>query len=78
MEIISDSFEPGFTKKTPLLGWSMSKSVTNILTGILVKDNLLDIHAPAPVDTRNHHTDGLSRHCSIFAEPCNVIKNDRN
>lgn len=49
-QIIAEHYAPGFTKETPLLGWSMSKSVTNILTGILVKDNRLDIHAPAPVD----------------------------
>ncbi len=49
-QIIAEHYAQGFTKETPLLGWSMAKSVTNILTGILVKDNLLDIHAQAPVD----------------------------
>ncbi len=33
----------------PLLGWSMTKSVTNALVGILVKNQELDINAPAPV-----------------------------
>jgi CubicO group peptidase (beta-lactamase class C family) len=33
----------------PLLGWSMAKSVTSTLVGILVKDGKLDIHRPAPV-----------------------------
>jgi len=33
----------------PLLGWSMSKSVTNALVGILVRKGKLDIHKPAPV-----------------------------
>ncbi len=49
-QIIAEHYAPSFTKETPLLGWSMSKSVTNILTGILVKDNRLDIHAQASVD----------------------------
>jgi CubicO group peptidase (beta-lactamase class C family) len=33
----------------PLLGWSMSKSVTNALVGIQVKNQGLDIKAPASV-----------------------------
>jgi len=48
--IIGEQYAPGFTRQTPLLGWSMSKSVTNALAGLLVKDKVLDIHAPAPVD----------------------------
>jgi CubicO group peptidase (beta-lactamase class C family) len=49
-QIIAEAYAPGFTQNTPLLGWSMSKSVTNALVGILVKDGLLDLHEPAPVD----------------------------
>ena len=48
--IIGEHYAPGFTKDTPLLGWSMAKSVTNALVGILVKDQILDIHAKALVD----------------------------
>jgi CubicO group peptidase (beta-lactamase class C family) len=32
------------------LGWSMTKSITNALLGILVKQNKLDIRSPAPVE----------------------------
>ena len=49
-KIIAEKYAPGFNKDTPLLGWSMSKSVTNTLVGILVKDKVLDIHARAQVD----------------------------
>ncbi len=48
-KIIAEKYAPGFNWDTPILGWSMSKSVTNTLVGILVKDKVLDIHKPAPV-----------------------------
>jgi len=47
--IIAERYASGFTKDTPLIGWSMTKSVTNALVGILVKQGKLDIYAPAPV-----------------------------
>jgi len=47
--IIAERYAPGFTKDTPQHAWSMSKSLTNTLTGILVGEGKLDINAPAPV-----------------------------
>jgi len=47
--IIAERYADGYGKDTPFLGWSMTKSVTHALLGILVKEGLLDIHAPAPV-----------------------------
>jgi CubicO group peptidase (beta-lactamase class C family) len=47
---MAEMYAEGFDENTPLLGWSMTKSVTNALVGILVKDGKLDIDAPAPVD----------------------------
>ena len=47
--LIAERYAPGFHKEMPLLGWSMSKSVTNALVGILVRKDKLDIHKPAPV-----------------------------
>ena len=35
--------------ETPLLSWSMAKSVTHLLTGCAHDDGLLDVEAPAPV-----------------------------
>lgn len=49
-QIIAEKYAPGFTRETPFLGWSMAKSVTNMLAGVLVKTQGLDIHAPALVD----------------------------
>ena len=47
--MVAERYAPGFDKDMPLLGWSMSKSVTNALVGIQVKNRLQDINAPAPV-----------------------------
>jgi CubicO group peptidase (beta-lactamase class C family) len=48
-KIIAERYAPGFTKATPQLGWSMTKSVTNALVGILVKNGKLKVKDPAPV-----------------------------
>jgi CubicO group peptidase (beta-lactamase class C family) len=47
--IIAERYAPGFTRDTELVGWSMTKSVTNALVGILAGRGALDIHAPAAV-----------------------------
>jgi CubicO group peptidase (beta-lactamase class C family) len=47
--IIAERYADTFSDKTPLLGWSMTKSVTNALVGILVKQKKLDIMKPAPL-----------------------------
>jgi CubicO group peptidase (beta-lactamase class C family) len=47
-QIIAERYGEGFSKDTLFQGWSMAKSVTNALLGILVQQGTLDIHAPAP------------------------------
>lgn len=47
--IVAERYAPGFTPDTPLLGWSMTKSVINALTGILVRDGRLSVQERAPV-----------------------------
>lgn len=47
--IIAERYAPGFTKDTPLIGWSMTKSVTSALVGILVGQGKLSLYEPAPV-----------------------------
>ncbi len=44
-----EKYGDGFNFKTPILGWSMSKSITNTMIGVLVKQNKLHLNAPAPV-----------------------------
>ena len=48
-QLIAERYAPGIDRSMPLLGWSMSKSVTNALVGILVKAGKLELQAPAPV-----------------------------
>jgi CubicO group peptidase (beta-lactamase class C family) len=48
-QIIAERYGEGFSKDTLFQGWSMAKSVTNALLGILVQQGKLDIHAAAPV-----------------------------
>jgi CubicO group peptidase (beta-lactamase class C family) len=47
--LIAERYATGFDRKMPLLGWSMSKSITNALVGILVRDGHLKLNDPAPV-----------------------------
>ncbi|MBL7744016.1 MAG: serine hydrolase [Chitinophagaceae bacterium] len=48
-QLISETYAPGFDKYTVMLGWSMSKSLTGAMIGILVKEGKLNVNAPAPV-----------------------------
>ena len=47
--IMAERYAPHFNRDTPLIGWSMTKSVTNSLIGMLVGDGLLSLDEPAPV-----------------------------
>jgi CubicO group peptidase (beta-lactamase class C family) len=47
--VVGERYAPGVTPATPLTGWSMTKSMTNALLGILVRNGKLDIHEPAPM-----------------------------
>jgi len=47
--IVAEKYAPGFDKSTVMLGWSMSKSFTAAMIGILVKENKLSVDDPAPV-----------------------------
>ncbi len=48
-KIIAERHDPNFGPNTPQIGWSMSKSITNTMLGILVKKRGFDIYAPAPI-----------------------------
>ncbi len=50
-KIIGERYADGIDSNTPLLGWSMTKSITSALTGILVKRNFWEIKDPLPVDS---------------------------
>src|SRR6185369_16411669 len=45
----AEKYAPGFDKSTVMLGWSMSKSLTAAMIGILVNQNKLSVNEPAPI-----------------------------
>jgi CubicO group peptidase (beta-lactamase class C family) len=45
--IVAERYAPGFTAGTPLLGWSMTKTVVAGLVGLLVKDGRLSLDQSA-------------------------------
>jgi CubicO group peptidase (beta-lactamase class C family) len=48
-QIIGEKYAPGFDQNSKLLGWSMAKSITNALIGVLVKEGRLETQKPAPL-----------------------------
>jgi len=47
--IVAERYAPGFSAGTPLLGWSMTKTMMNALVGILVKEGRLAVDRPLPI-----------------------------
>jgi CubicO group peptidase (beta-lactamase class C family) len=47
--LVAERYAPGVTSGTPLVSWSMAKSVIATLAGIAVGEGRLALHAPAPV-----------------------------
>ena len=48
-KIIAEKYAQGFNKNSILLGWSMTKSITGTLFGILQKQRKFNIYKPAPI-----------------------------
>jgi CubicO group peptidase (beta-lactamase class C family) len=49
--IVAEKYADGYNANTPMMGWSMSKSITNALIGILVKQGKIKVEDPAPIET---------------------------
>lgn len=49
-QIIGEKYAEGYGVHSRLMGWSMTKSITNALMGILVKEGKLNVTDQAPVD----------------------------
>lgn len=47
--LLDEAYAPGWTARTPVLGFSATKSITNALVGILVQQGRLAVQQPAPV-----------------------------
>jgi CubicO group peptidase (beta-lactamase class C family) len=48
-QIIGERYRPSITMHTPLESWSMGKSLTATLMGILIKDGVYSLDQPAPI-----------------------------
>lgn len=49
-QIIGEKYAEGFNKNSRLLGWSMTKSLTNALMGLLVKEGKISLNDQAPIE----------------------------
>ena len=47
--VVAERYAPGYGLDTPMLSWSMNKSVVNALIGVLVRQGRLAVGSPAPV-----------------------------
>jgi CubicO group peptidase (beta-lactamase class C family) len=47
--IVAERYAEGITARTPLESWSMGKSVTAALMGVLIQQGIYDLWQPAPV-----------------------------
>ncbi|HWS60179.1 MAG TPA: serine hydrolase [Flavobacterium sp.] len=48
-KIIAEKYAPGINKNSKILGWSMTKSITSTMFGILQKQGKIDIYQAAPI-----------------------------
>jgi hypothetical protein len=59
--LVAERYAPPFTKDTPLIGWSMTKSVINALVGVLVKQGKISLSDSAPIPEWRGATDPRRR-----------------
>jgi len=84
--VVAERYAPGFSPATPLPGWSMTKSITSTLVGLLSQEGRIDVMAPVglpewsdPNDPRHDITwDQLLRMSSglAFSEDYSAIDSD--
>ena len=55
-KVVAERYDKGIGPDTKLLSWSMAKSFTNALTGVMAGDGLVDINAP--LDIAEWQSDG--------------------
>jgi len=56
-QVIAERYAPGYGIDTQMTGWSMTKSVTNALIGILVRQGKVSMDGPAPIIAWSHPGD---------------------
>ncbi|MXP27946.1 serine hydrolase [Porphyrobacter algicida] len=47
--IVAERYAPGYTRDTRLVSWSMAKTITSVMIGMLVADGRLSLDQPAPI-----------------------------
>lgn len=55
--LVAERYAPGYRADTPILGYSLAKSVTNALIGILVRQKKLSVEQRAPVPEWDNPSD---------------------
>lgn len=50
-QIIAEQYSDGLNENSKLLGWSMTKSITGTLFGVLEHQSRMDVQAKAPIDS---------------------------
>lgn len=48
-QLVAERYSPEHTRRSPLCSWSMAKSITHALLGVLVREGRLGLRDPAPV-----------------------------
>ena len=59
-QIVGERYAPGFDQNTPLIGWSMTKSVMHALVGVLVKEGKLSLTGRVQAPEWQEATNGRS------------------
>lgn len=59
--LIGERYGPGISKDTPLESWSMGKSMTAALMGILIRQGVYELSQPAPIPEWQHPGDPRAR-----------------
>jgi CubicO group peptidase (beta-lactamase class C family) len=59
--VVAERYAPGFNVNTPVMSFSVAKSVTNALLGILVRQGKMTMNAPAPVPEWQQPNDPRAR-----------------
>lgn len=60
-KIVAERYAPGFGPDTKLMAWSIAKSVTAVLVGLMVSDGRLALDSPVPVDAWSQPGDPRGR-----------------
>ena len=63
--IVAERYAPGFDKESQLESWSMGKSLTAALIGVLIQDGHFELDDPAPIDLWQRDDDDPRRDIRI-------------